>query len=143
MIYRTLFPRDLFSDLERLQRELHPSYGGLPSIRGVARSYPSLNVGTSTRSVEVFAFAPGLDPAKLELHIDKGVLTISGERSPDTLPEQATVHIDERFTGPFRRVVNLPDDVDADQVQARYRDGVVHISLPRQAAAQPRRINVY
>lgn len=143
MLYRTLFPRDLFSELDRLQREIHQSYDGSPSIRGAARGgYPAINVGNTDKSVEILAFAPGLDPASIEVQIEKGVLTIAGERkvnlpSPD---EKTTVHIDERFAGRFRRVLTLSDDVDPDAVEARYRDGVLHISIKRRAVNQPRRI---
>jgi len=94
--------------------------------------------------VEIYAFAPGVDPTAIEAQIEKGVLTIAGERKPD-LPgkdEKATVHIDERYAGRFRRVVSLPEDIDPAAVQARYRDGVLHISIQRRQAAQPRRITI-
>jgi len=83
-----------------------------------------------------------MDPASLEVQIEKGVLTIAGERRVDTVPEKAAVHIDERFAGRFRRVVTLPDDVDSNAVDARYSDGVLHISIARKETAQPRRITV-
>jgi HSP20 family protein len=92
--------------------------------------------------VEIYAFAPGVDPASLEVHVEKGVLTVAGERKLDPVPEKATTHIDERFAGPFRRVVTLPDDVDANAVDAKYRDGVLHISIARREAVQPRRIAI-
>jgi HSP20 family protein len=145
MLYRTLFPRDMFADLDRLQRELQQAFDLSPGIRGMPRGgYPAMNVGGTAKSVEIYAFAPGIDPATLDVQIEKGVLTLAGERKPDTAgkDEKASVHIDERFAGRFRRVVNLPDDVDADAVQAKYRDGVVHISIPRKQAAQPRRISI-
>lgn len=141
MIYRSLFPRDLFAEFERLQRELDQAFG-LPSIRGIARGYPAMNVGTTPRSIEVYAFAPGIDPASIDVQIEQGVLTISGERKPEAVPEGATVHIDERFAGRFRRVVSLPDDIDPNAVSATYRDGVLHVSVARRAAAQPRRITI-
>lgn len=141
MIYRSLFPRDLFAEFERLQRELDQVFG-LPSIRGVARGYPALNVGTTPRSIEIYAFAPGIDPASIDVQIEQGVLTISGERKPESVPEGAAVHIDERFAGRFRRVVSLPDDIDPNAVNATYRDGVLHVSVARREAAQPRRITI-
>lgn len=142
MIYRSLFPRDLFAELDRLQRELQQPFEWTPSIRGVTRGFPAMNVGNSAASVDIYAFAPGIDPQALDVQIEKGVLTIAGERKPDALPEKATAHIDERYAGRFRRVVTLPDDVDANAVQARYRDGVLHISIARKATAQPRRIEI-
>ncbi len=142
MLYRTLFPRDLFAELDRLQREMQQSYDLSPNIRGVTRGFPAMNVGGTPGSVEIYAFLPGVDPAGLDVQIEKGVLTVTGERKAEAVPDKATVHIDERFAGPFRRVVSLPDDVDPNAVQAKYRDGVLHISIARKAAAQPRRITI-
>lgn len=143
MLYRSFFPRDIFAELERMQRELDSSLGQSPSIRGVARGYPAMNVGTTPKSVEVYAFAPGVSPDSLDVQIEKGVLTISGERNEDKIPAGATVHIEERFAGRFRRVVSLPDDIDPYSVTANYRDGVLHISVARKAAAQPYRVTIH
>lgn len=145
MAFRTAFPRDVFGELDRLQRELWQSFDANPGIRGSARGgFPPINVASSERAVEIFVFAPGFDPAALEVQIEKGVLTVSGERKSE-LPAsdtKATVHIAERFEGGFRRVVSLPDDIDPNNVSAKYRDGLLHISVPRREAAQPRRITV-
>jgi HSP20 family protein len=144
-MYRSLFPRDLFAELNRLQREMQQVFDvGSPSIRGFARGYPAVNIGSAPASVEIYAFAPGIDPAKVEVNLDRGVLTIAGERAT-AVPAgdaKATVHVNERFDGRFRRVVNLPDDVDPNGVTASYRDGVLHVSVKRRTAAQPRRIEV-
>lgn len=147
MIYRSLFPRDLFAELELLQRQMQQAFDLSPSIRGQVRGgFPAMNVGGTPRSVEIYAFAPGIDPASIDIQLEKGVLTIAGERKLD-LPdkdEKTTmhIHIDERFAGRFRRVVTLPDDVNPDAVEAKYRDGVLHISIQRFEAAQPRRISI-
>lgn len=145
-MYRSLFPRDIFSELVRLQREMQQTFETGPSIRGLERGgFPALNVGGTPHSVELYAFAPGLDPAKIEVNLERGVLTISGERAAD-LPEreeQAAVHINERFAGRFRRVISLSDNVDPNGVSAEYRDGVLHISLKRREATQPRRIAIH
>lgn len=145
MFYRTLFPRDLFAELDRLQREMQQAYDLSPSIRGLARGgFPAMNVGGTAQSVEIYAFLPGVDPAGVDVQLEKGVLTIAGERKNE-LPAQdskSTVHIDERFAGRFRRVVTLPDDIDPTAVTAKCRDGVLHVSIQRRAAAQPRRIAI-
>lgn len=144
-MYRTLFPSDLFAELDRLQRQVQRFTGPSTSIRGFGRNgFPALNVGGTPDSVEIYAFAPGLDPAKLDVTIERGVLTLSGER-PNELPDEdrsATVHIRERFSGRFSRAVSLSDDVDPNRVTAEYGDGVLHISIKRHESAQPRRIEV-
>ncbi len=144
-MYRSLFPRDLFAEIDRLQREMQEAFDHSPAIRGFGRGgYPALNVGGTPGSVEIYAFAPGLDPSSIDVNVVRGVLTIAGER-PSGLPAsdaKTTLHANERFSGRFRRVVSLPDDVDPAAVSASYRDGVLHVSLRRKASAQPRRIEV-
>ena len=143
MIYRSLFPRDVLAELDRLQREMQQTYHLSPNIRGIARGgFPAMNIGGTPQSVEIYAFAPGIDPAILDVQIEKGVLTVAGERKRQAPAEEATVHIDERFDGRFRRIVTLPDDVDPNAVDARYRDGVLRISIARKQSAQARRITI-
>lgn len=146
MMYRSMFPRDIFAEMDRLQREIQQAFDIEPSIRGIGRGgFPALNVGSTPQSVELYAFIPGLDPDKIEVNLERGVLTIAGERS-DSLSSretQATVHINERFAGRFKRVLSLPEDVNPEGVSAQYRDGVLHISVKRNEASQPRRISVH
>lgn len=144
-MYRTFFPRDLFTELDRLQREFQRSLEFSPSIRGNGcGGFPAINIGSTSESVEIFAFAPGLNPDSIEINLDRGVLSISGE-SPNDLPKQdakQTTHINERFSGRFRRVVSLPDNIDPSTVTAKYSDGVLHISAKRQQSTLPRRITI-
>jgi len=145
-MFQSLFARDAFAELDRLQREMSSLFDLSPGIRGSARGgYPALNVGATPQSVEIYAFAPGIDATKVELSLDRGVLTLAGERAavaPEAGDAKSTRHVNERFVGRFRRVVSLPDDIDPQTVSAKYRDGVLHISIQRKAAAQPRRIEV-
>lgn len=140
----------VFGEVERLRHELDDVFGtaGMPtSIRSVAPgSFPAVNVGHTPTSVEIYAFAPGLDASKLELTIDRGVLTIAGERAPSRPAvaegQRASVYGRERPHGAFKRAISLPDDADASQVHAHYAEGVLHVSIARNEAAQPRRITV-
>ena len=144
-MYRTLFPRDLFAELDRLQRDMQGGFEYSPSIRGLGRGgYPAVNVGGSPTAVEIYAFAPGVDPASIDITLDRGVLTIAGERKA-ALPasdEKVTLHGNERFSGRFRRVVSLPDDIDPNAVSATFTDGVLRVNVKRRESAQPRRIAV-
>lgn len=144
MMFRTAFPGDLFAELDRLQREVQQAFEG-PSIRGLGRGgFPALNIGNTPQSIELYAFAPGLDPQSIEVNLERGVLTISGERaSEQPQDEKVAVHINERFAGRFRRVISLPDDdINPSGVSAQYRDGVLHVSVKRRESAKPRRIAI-
>jgi HSP20 family protein len=141
------FPGGMWSEFDRLRRELDDVFGnGQPSsIRSAAPgTFPAINVGQTPSSVEVYAFAPGIDASKIEVVIDRGVLTISGER-PAVQPgndQRVSVYTRERPTGAFKRALSLPDDVDPNRVQASYRDGVLNVSIARREEAQPKRITV-
>jgi HSP20 family protein len=131
-----------------MQREMDQVFGtlGLPaSIRAVARgTFPAINIGSSPQSFEIYAFAPGIDPSTLDVSVDRGILTIAGERKRD-LPDEGkpfSIYADERFSGPFKRAVNLPEGVDPSRIEARYRDGVLRVSVPKSEAAQPKRIEI-
>jgi HSP20 family protein len=137
---------DLFSELDRLQRQMSSLFGGFPtSLRSTrAGTFPQINVGSTEDSVEIVAFAPGLDAGKLDVSVDKGLLTIAGERATghEQLSEGARQYAQERFSGSFRRVIELPQQADPDKVQARYVDGCLLISVGKRETSKPRSITV-
>ncbi|MGQ5525455.1 Hsp20/alpha crystallin family protein [Chitinimonas sp. PSY-7] len=142
------FPGGIFGELERISRELDAMFfpsGTSQDIRAAATgAFPAVNIGTTPTSTEVYVFVPGVDPASLDVVLAKGVLTISGER-PDDLPAESdglSVVRRQRFHGKFRRVLTVPEVVDAEQVTASYRDGVLAVSLKRSEDSQPRRIAI-
>ncbi len=139
-------PHSLFNAFERMRRELDDVFAANTSaIRAVAPgTLPTINIGRTPNSLEIVAFAPGLDASKIDVTVDRGVLHLSGERA-SSLPgreAKAQVYANERSAGRFSRAVTLPDDVDAAHVNASYRDGVLTVSIARREAAQPKRIAV-
>jgi HSP20 family protein len=145
MSVRSLYTSSLFDELSRVQRQLQQAFDwSTPSIRGYAGGFPAVNVGHTPSSVEIYAFVPGLEPSKIDLTLERGVLSISGERPPGVGGSDAalTVHSNERFAGRFRRVISLPDDCDTQAVHATCREGVLHVSVKRRESALPRRIEV-
>lgn len=144
-MFRSMFPSNIFSEIEQLHQQIQRTFDTDGAIRGNSLgAYPMLNVGRTPKTVELYAFAPGLDPASIEVNLEQGVLSIAAERNSD-LPERddkSTIHINERFAGRFRRVMSLPEDIDPGNVSAQYKDGVLHIQLQRHESAQPRRITV-
>ncbi|MBN3738481.1 MULTISPECIES: Hsp20/alpha crystallin family protein [Burkholderia] len=140
------FGTDFFSELDRLQQQMAQRFGGFPSSIRAGRSgtFPQINIGATDESIEIVAFAPGIDANALDVSIDKGLLIISGERrstQPDTGSETRT-YAQERFAGTFRRVIELPDTADPDKVQARYDNGCLSISVGKRESSRPRAISV-
>lgn len=140
------FGTDLFSEFDRLQQQMAQLFGGFPSSVRAGRfgAFPQINIGATDESIEIVAFAPGVDAAALDVSIDKGLLTISGERKstqPNTGSETRT-YAQERFVGTFRRVIELPDTADPDKVQARYENGCLSISVGKRESSKPRAITV-
>ncbi|WP_321923191.1 Hsp20/alpha crystallin family protein [Burkholderia sp. BCC1998] len=140
------FGTDLFSEFDRLQRQMAQLFGGFPSSIRASRlgAFPQINIGATDESIEIVAFAPGVNAAELDVSIDKGLLTLSGERKstqPDTESETRT-YAQERFVGAFRRVIELPDTADPDKVQARYENGCLSISIGKRESSKPRAITV-
>ncbi|KVM74899.1 Hsp20/alpha crystallin family protein [Burkholderia stagnalis] len=140
------FGTDLFSEFDRLQQQMAQLFGGFPSSIRAGRlgAFPQINIGATDASIEIVAFAPGVKATELDVSIDKGLLTISGERKstrPDAGGETRTYAL-ERFAGAFRRVIELPDTADPDKVQARYENGCLSISVGKRESSKPRAITV-
>lgn len=135
-------PGDAF---ERLRREVDDLFSRAtprvaPSGAGVL---PEINLYENANGLVLTAELPGMKLEDLELSVEGKWLTLAGERriAPPT-SERASFHRRERRPGKFRRTVELPREVDAEKIQASYRDGVLAVRLPRSAAAMPRRIEV-
>lgn len=140
------FGGDLFSEFDRLQQQMSSLFGGFPfSIRaGRSGTFPQINIGATDESIEIVVFAPGLNAAEIDVSIDKGLLTISGERKPaqPAAREETRTYAQERFAGTFRRVIELPEAADPDKVQAHYEDGCLSISVGKRESSKPRAITV-
>jgi HSP20 family protein len=144
----TRYPGDAFADFETVQRKVERllGLGRWPSdLRAAQRgAFPAINMGSTNEAIEIHAFAPGIDIGKLEVSVDKNLLTLSGERASGLPAESEKVSIDaaERFTGSFKRVVSLPEDADTSRIEASYTDGILRIVIAKRESSKPRRIEV-
>lgn len=135
----------LFEEFRRLENQMDQLFGSSPwpaGIRAVQRgAFPPLNVGATPDQVDVYLFGAHLDPKNIDLSIQQNLLSVSGTRKVE-VNEKADYYRRERFDGDFRRVITLPDDVDPERVAAKYRDGVLRITIQRRESARPRQITV-
>jgi HSP20 family protein len=133
--------------VDELQNEINrlfSNWGDNESSAATAGWMPNVDIQEYNDRFQLFVDVPGVDPSQVEITLDNGVLSISGERqlaATDAGEEVVNRHT-ERGHGRFHRRFTLPDTVDAEKVAARNHNGVLEISIPKQAKAQPRRIQV-
>lgn len=132
------------SEMNRLRNEmdrLFGRYSGQASGLGVS-AYPPLNMWEDDDHLYVEAELPGFDMDALEIYVTGGnQLSIKGERKQPQL-EGGTWHRQECGYGSFSRLIELPTQVDSEQVSAEFKEGVLTINLPKSREAKPRQIQV-
>jgi HSP20 family protein len=147
-MFESLFsfgPGGVFDEFRRLENQMDQLFRGSSwpaEIRSMQRgTFPPLNIGATPERVDVYVFAACLDPKSLDLSIQQNLLSIAGSRKVE-VDENADYYRRERFNGDFRRVISLPDDLDPERVDAKYRDGVLQITIQRRESARARQITV-
>lgn len=144
-------------------RHAHHHHAGLPQARvhpGLKRAFeqllqpapgsdstvaawvPQVDIREEATRFVLLADLPGVDPQQVQIVMDKGVLSLQGERTGVTPAAEAGAAHLERRTGTFHRRFVLPDTADADGITATGRHGVLEISIPKREEAAPRRIQV-
>jgi HSP20 family protein len=140
--YRAWSP---FTQLQEEVNRLFSSVAESETTGATAGWLPAVDIHEYTDRFALFVDLPGVDPSQVEITLANGVLTLSGERTtekPVGRNESEVVTRFERGSGRFYRRFILPDSIDSDQIQAVGRNGVLEVSIPKQAKAQPRRIKV-
>ncbi|HWP58778.1 MAG TPA: Hsp20/alpha crystallin family protein [Candidatus Acidoferrales bacterium] len=145
---------DPFTEVETLRREIDRVFNqfGLEAepfsrvaflpARG-PRQYPLINTYEDKDNLYIEALAPGVDPASLDVSVLRNTLTISGEKrqaAAGVRPE--AFHRNERASGRFIRSLELPIEVEENEVRAEYKDGLLLLTLPKAAKAKPKQISV-
>ncbi len=128
----------LDSDVDRL---FNFALGNGPSYTGLS---PAVDVRETADDFLVTAELPGLSRDDVDVSVENGVLSISGEKREETEEGSAegNRHLIERRYGKFHRNFSLPRSVDAGKVEARFEDGVLYITLPKAAVAKARRVKI-
>jgi HSP20 family protein len=130
---------DPFTELRRLQREMNRLFEGFGEAEGGG---PPINVWSGRDQIVVTAEVPGVDPKDLQVNVQNDVFTLEGERKPEEVGENVVVHRAERPFGRFARSIRLPYEVDGHRAVAKYRNGVLTVTLPRSESSKPRQIAV-
>lgn len=139
-----------WSVVSQLQNDINRVFGNLNDTEGSSATSewsPAVDVREYSNRFQLLLDLPGVEPKDVEITLDNGVLTVSGNRAEEKAtnsngveqPQQQRI---ERRLGRFYRRFILPDTADAENVNASGRNGVLEIMIPKQPKAQPRRITV-
>jgi len=140
-----------YSLLDQLQKEVSRLSPWDPSARegvsddsdiAVSHWRPAVDIKEEQDRYIIRADLPGVEAKDIEITMENGVLTPKGERASDKTEEREGYRRIERVRGTFYRRFSLPDTADADKIEARSKDGVLEIVLPKHEKVQPRRISV-
>lgn len=141
------FSTDLPRPLNRLRQEMDRLFDSMffPETTmepGEMLVPPHLNVAETEKQYEVTVELPGMDAKDINIEFRDGDLCISGETKREEEHDGKTYHRIERHYGRFCRRLSLASGVDQDKVQAEYKQGILKVTVPKSAAAMPKRIEV-
>lgn len=121
----------LFDDAFRSFDTRLPGFGRTGSL---GAGWPNVEISDNDKEIKVTAEVPGLAEKDVEVFLSEGVLTLKGEKRSET--EDKEKQFSERFYGHFERRISVGSEVEEDKVSARFKNGVLTVTLPKTAKAQ-------
>jgi HSP20 family protein len=137
-----------FSELDVLHRDLDALFGrafgdaSAPWRDWHSMRTPEADVTRDGDKWTIHVSVPGVAPEKLDVSVEGRTLRVRGERQRGSAPESGETILREIGEGRFEREFTLPDEIDADHVDAKYVNGIISLTLPIKESAKPRRIPI-
>ena len=136
-----------WNSMEQLHREMGRMFDSSSSdeeMSNIATSdwVPAVDIKETAKEFLIHADIPGVDPNDIDVHMEDGLLTIKGERESEKKEEHDGYKRIERHSGSFYRRFSLPDTANPDKIEAKSKNGVLDITIPKQEKTQPRKIQV-
>ncbi|MFP3983532.1 MAG: Hsp20/alpha crystallin family protein, partial [Desulfurivibrionaceae bacterium] len=103
---------------------------------------PRLDVSETDQAIEVVADLPGMNKEDIKVSMENNILTIQGERKEEEKKEDKNYHYVERKTGSFYRSFQVPAEIDEDNIEATFKDGVLYLTLPKTEEAKKKVSNI-
>ena len=103
---------------------------------------PRVDVRNEKDAVILTAEMPGMEKDDLSVHVEEGVLTITGQKKSEQTSEKDGLFLSERAYGAFKRQFVLPDSIDPEKIDAQYQAGVLKLRLAKKPEAAPKQINI-
>ncbi len=134
----SLLGRDIFDRFDRLFEDFE-----LPSLFEEKEAWvPAFDVIEKEKEYVVTAEVPGIDPKDIDITISNGILTIKGEKKREQESKDENYYYMERQYGTFQRSFRLPDEVKTDEVDAKYKNGVLTLVLPKAHVGNVKKIEI-
>jgi HSP20 family protein len=135
---------DPFESLTEIHNEMDRLFGRSLRYPGGSETVfsPAIDVAVEKDNVIVKADMPGLTKDDVSVSLQDNCLTIKGEKKQETEKKDTNYYLSERMHGSFTRVIELPVAVNAAEIDARFRDGVLQVTLPKTEEAKPKQIEV-
>jgi HSP20 family protein len=133
--------RDMMTLRDAMDRLFQESFVR-PANALLGRGAPALDLRETENGYEIEAALPGVKPEDVQITVQGDTLTIRGETKAEEERKDQNWILRERHSGAFYRTVTLPTPVNADQAQARFEHGVLHLTLPKAEEAKPRQIRI-
>lgn len=133
--------RDIFKEMDDIRKNFHYFVNDYENEYYRKGQYPLVNIKEDENTYNVEALLPGVNPEEVEITFENGVLTLSGEIKSD-LEEGKKYLRQERLFGPFKKHFKINRPVDVENIKARYKDGILNVTLNKAAEAKPVKIAI-
>lgn len=136
--------RDLVTTQDRLNRLFNETMGRFIGNEGIRSStwVPPVDIYETEQTIVLTAELPGVDPKDVEATVHEGTLYLKGERKYEKEVKEESYHHVERSHGSFARSFELPASVDAEKVQAEFKEGILKLTMPKKEEAKAKRIKI-
>ena len=140
--YRRFSGHPMHNDFRQMLNRFFDNDAGDQSDVVTSQWAPRVDIREEDKRFVIEADIPGVDPKDIEVHMDKGILSIRGERKSESKTNGQNYSRVERSHGMFHRRFALPDSADANGISARGRHGVLEIAIPKKLETTPRKIDI-
>lgn len=125
-----------YNSLFELQKQMNELFGNFfengALTSGEAEAFvPKFEVSESDKAIDISAELPGIEEDKIDISIENNILNISGEKQSEEKKDEKNFHLTERSYGSFNRYFSLPEGLALDKVEAKFKDGVLTMHLPK------------
>ena len=136
-----LWDMDIFSEMERLRREMNNLFSNYGSTPG-SSTYPLMNVYDDKENILVTAELPGLIKEQVNITFSDGTLTLSGKQQPPAKTKGMAVVRKERSEGDFEKTLRVPTKIKQDAIKASFSNGILTVIMPKAEEVKPKTIAI-